>query len=236
MKYDGDWLKIYQALETKEKIAYEDLIDIETKITCHYVTIIDSEYPKSLCNIYRPPFVLFYVGNLAVLNDQRHKLAICGTTVPNKRGLVTAKMLTKKILKQKITLIVTSEAGVNECVVKNLGNGSSILILKNLNDYKQITKQYPNTKFQIIISEAYQNSVNKSQYELYRIMSGLMDGVVIVQSTLDDETHRIVTLAKHDGKEVFCFPAQITVANKNNGFIKNGAQLVENVDDICGKL
>lgn len=152
LKYDGDWLKIYQALETKEKIAYEDLIDIETKITCHYVTIIDSEYPKSLCNIYRPPFVLFYVGNLAVLNDQRHKLAICGTTVPNKRGLVTAKMLTKKILKRKITLIVTSEAGINECVVKNLGNGSSILILKNLNDYKQITKQYPNTKFQIIIS------------------------------------------------------------------------------------
>ncbi len=149
---------------------------------------------------------------------------------------MTTKMLTKKILKRKITLIVTSEPGINECVVKNLGNGSSILILKNLNDYEQMTKQYPNTKFQIIIAEAYQNNVNKSQYELYRIMSGLMDGVIIVQSSLDDETHRIVSLAKHDEKEVFCFPAQITVANKNNGFIKNGAQLVENVDDICGKL
>lgn len=99
-----------------------------------------------------------------------------------------------------------------------------------------MTKQYLNTKFQIIIAEAYQNNVNKSQYELYRIMSGLMDGVIIVQSTLDDETHRIVSLAKHDEKEVFCFPARITVANKNNGFIKDRAQLVENVDDICGKL
>ncbi|WP_353487020.1 DNA-processing protein DprA [Spiroplasma phoeniceum] len=236
MKYDGDWLKIYQALETKEKIAYEDLINIETKITCRYVTIIDREYPKSLCNIYRPPFVLFYVGDLAVLNGQKHKLAICGITAPNKRVLMTTKMLTKKILKRKITLIVTSEPGINEYVVKNLGNGSSILILKNLNDYEQMTKQYPNTKFQIIIVEAYENNVNKSQYELYRIMSGLMDGVIIVQSTLDDETHRIVSLAKHDEKEVFCFPAQITVTNKNNGFIKYGEQLVENVDDICGKL
>lgn len=219
----GTDLKFIQALETKEKIAYEDLINIETKITCRYVTIIDREYSKSLCNIYRPPFVLFYVGDLAVLNGQKHKLAICGTTAPNKRGLMTTKMLTKKILKRKITLIVTSEPGINEYVVKNLGNGSSILILKNLNDYEQMTKQYPNTKFQIIIAEAYQNNVNKSQYELYRIMSGLMDGVIIVQSTLDDETHRIVSLAKHDEKEFFCFPAQITVANKNNGFIKDGA-------------
>lgn len=129
LKYDGNWLKICQALETKEKIAYEDLINIETKITCRYVTIIDREYPKSLCNIYRPPFVLFYVGDLAVLNGQKHKLAICGTTAPNKRGLMTTKMLTKKILKRKITLIVTSEPGINECAVKNLCNGSSILIL-----------------------------------------------------------------------------------------------------------
>lgn len=105
-------------------------------------------------------------------------------------------------------------------MVKNLGNGSSILILKNLNDYKQITKQYPNTKFQIIISEAYQNSVNKSQYELYLIMSGLMDGVVIVQSTLDDETHRIVTLAKHDGKEVFVFQLKLLLLIKIMALLK----------------
>lgn len=47
-------------------------------------------------------------------------------------------------------------------------------------------------------------------------MSGLMDGVIIVQSTPDDDTNRIVTLANHDGKEVFWLSERITIANKNN--------------------
>ncbi|WP_374696816.1 hypothetical protein [Spiroplasma endosymbiont of Polydrusus formosus] len=48
--------------------------------------------------------------------------------------------------------------------------------------------------------------------------------------------NRVVALAKNDDKEVFCFTVQITDANKNNGFIKNDAQITENVDDIFRKL
>lgn len=100
LKYEGNWLKIYQALETKEKIAYEYLIDIKAKITCQYVTIIDQDYPKALCNIYRPPLVLFYDGNLTMVNNKCHKLAICGTTKPDETGLLITNMLTKKLLNE----------------------------------------------------------------------------------------------------------------------------------------
>ncbi|MBH8622363.1 DNA-processing protein DprA [Spiroplasma sp. hyd1] len=236
LKYEGDWLKIYQALKTKEKIAYEDLIDIETKITCQYVTIIDQDYPKALCNIYRPPFVLFYDGDLTIVNNKCHKLAICGTTKPDETGLLITKMLTKKIIRRKLILIVMLEKGINQCVIENLGFGNGVLIVKKWQDYAHICKKYPDVKFQIVISESYDGNLKKTKYELYRIMSGLMDGVIIVQSTPDDDTHRLVTLANHDGKEVFCFPERVTIANKNNSFIKNGAQLIESVNDIFCKL
>ncbi|WP_425380334.1 DNA-processing protein DprA [Spiroplasma endosymbiont of Stenodema calcarata] len=200
------------------------------------MTIIDQDYPKALCNIYRPPFVLFYDGNLAMVNNKNHKLAICGTTKPDETGLLITKMLTKKIIKRKLTLIVMLEKGINQCVIENLGLGNSVLIIEKWEDYARICKKYPDVKFQIVISESYQSNLKKTKYELYRIVVGLMDAIIIVQSTPDDDTHRLVALAKHEGKEVFCFPERITIANKNNAFIKNGAQLIENINDIFSKI
>ncbi|WP_374696815.1 hypothetical protein [Spiroplasma endosymbiont of Polydrusus formosus] len=113
------------------------------------------------------------------MNEHKHKLAIFGTTTSDKKGLVTTKMLIKKILKLKITLIVISEQRINKCVVGNIANGISVLILRNINNCEETINTYPNTKFEIIISEVYQNSMNKRKYEFYSLITGLMDDVII---------------------------------------------------------
>ncbi len=133
--------------------------------------------------LFGPPFVLFYDGDLTIVNNKCNKLVICGTTKPDETVLLITKMLTKKIIKRKLTLIVMLEKGINQCVIENLGLGNSILIIKKWQDYNHISKKYPDVKFQIIISESYDGNFKKTKYELYRIMSGLMDGLIIVQST-----------------------------------------------------
>ena len=48
LKYDGDYKKILQAVSRKEHVENKDIENIESKIKCKYVTIIDREYPISL--------------------------------------------------------------------------------------------------------------------------------------------------------------------------------------------
>ena len=60
LKYNGDYKKIYEAIQNKEIADKEELENIETKINCKYITIIDSNYPLYLRNISMPPLVLFY--------------------------------------------------------------------------------------------------------------------------------------------------------------------------------
>jgi DNA processing protein len=48
LKYKGNWDKIYDALEHKERIEASDLEDIEKRINCKYITILDKRYPNNL--------------------------------------------------------------------------------------------------------------------------------------------------------------------------------------------
>ena len=37
--------------------------------TCQYITICDADYPDRLRELVKPPYVLFYKGNIEILND-----------------------------------------------------------------------------------------------------------------------------------------------------------------------
>ena len=62
LKYDGDWDKISQAVNNKERP--DDELYKKLASACHskFVTLIDPEYPQALRQIYKPPLVLFYHG------------------------------------------------------------------------------------------------------------------------------------------------------------------------------
>ncbi len=63
LKYDGDWEKIYSAIEKKEQIPISELINIKDKLRYNYISIIDYDYPDNLKEIYKPPFSIFWKGN-----------------------------------------------------------------------------------------------------------------------------------------------------------------------------
>ena len=103
LKYDGDYKKILQAVSSKEHVENKDIENIESKIKCKYVTIIDREYPISLKHIGTPPFVLFYYGDISLLNNY-NKIAVIG----KRECSIYGEEMTKKIVKQlKFYKIVT---------------------------------------------------------------------------------------------------------------------------------
>lgn len=58
LKYKGDWDKIYNAIENKEDIDYEDAERVLDEYPGEYITMVDKEYPALLKQCYKPPFVL----------------------------------------------------------------------------------------------------------------------------------------------------------------------------------
>ena len=68
LKYKGDWEKIYNALEKKEKIDVDELMDVRKKSKYNYISIVDDDYPNNLKMIYKPPFSIFWQGNYELFN------------------------------------------------------------------------------------------------------------------------------------------------------------------------
>ena len=69
VKYLGDWHKIYKAICEREEIDDAEFDKIISSIHCNYTTLLDFDYPQQLRNISQPPFVLFYYGDISLLNN-----------------------------------------------------------------------------------------------------------------------------------------------------------------------
>ena len=78
LKYFGDWERIFDAIETQEDINFEELENLLEKYKGKFISVYSSEYPRELRQISRPPFVLFYKGNLNLLKN-KHKLWVYGS-------------------------------------------------------------------------------------------------------------------------------------------------------------
>ena len=70
VKYQGDYDRILSSLVLKEVSAtYEEALKVYQALPCKVMTLLDYDYPERLKKVYRPPFVLFYYGDLNLISD-----------------------------------------------------------------------------------------------------------------------------------------------------------------------
>lgn len=239
LKYDGDYKKILQAVSSKEHVENKDIENIESKIKCKYVTIIDREYPISLKHIGTPPFVLFYYGDISLLNNY-NKIAVIG----KRECSIYGEEMTKKIVKQlkfyKIVTVSGLAKGIDSIVhITSLENKiKTIAVLGSGIDYcypianKEI---YEKIKTNGLIISEYPNNLSPSPQNFLvrnRIIAALSESIVVIEANYKSGTMNTVTYGLEFGKDIFAVPTLATANSGCNQLIKQGAKLIENANDI----
>lgn len=73
MKYEGDFDKILAALRNQEKIDPLEMREYKSQVKHKYVTIMNDNYPQCIKLMNCPPMILFYKGNLSLIDTDLPK-------------------------------------------------------------------------------------------------------------------------------------------------------------------
>lgn len=68
LKYDGEWMAIYDSLQKKEELNVGQIKKATAEVSASWITLISSDYPKNLKQIYKPPFGVLCYGKDRLLH------------------------------------------------------------------------------------------------------------------------------------------------------------------------
>ena len=238
LKYAGDFDKIYQALERKEKVDSDLKEFLFKEMKSKYTTRISDDYPASLKEINCPPFVLFYYGDLNLVNTKC--IGVVGMRQPSDYGVETTKTMVGKLVLENYTIVSGMALGIDAIAHQSAMNvsGRTIAVLgsgidncyplKNRAIYEKLKTD------QLIVSEYPGNLVPKKVNfpRRNRIISGLSESILVTEANERSGTMITVGHALEQGKDIYCIPSRISDSLGCNRLIQQGAKLVMDVNDI----
>jgi len=239
LKYKGDWNLIYKAIKDLEDIDVDEYDDLKKKLKANFITILDNEYPEKLKNISRPPYVLFYYGNIDLLNCN-NTLAVVGSREISSYG----KKATNKILnelKGEPLVLVSGLAKGTDTIAHKVALENEIPTIAILGT--GIDTCYPQENFMLydeikekglLMSEyPFKESVPKEAFSFRnRIITGLSKFVFVPDIHERSGTLVSVRYALSQGKDIFTLPYPIFEDNLANKLIQEGAKLITSGEDI----
>lgn len=231
-----------QIIDKHIKYMYSNQIDI--------ISIKDKEYPQLLKQIYDFPISLYIKGNKDILND--YNIAMVGCREASLYGKKSAKYFSYNLAKKGINIVSGLAKGIDSyshlgtiCLEKENNAkkkyGKTIAVLGNglhtiyPNENISLANEIINCGGAIITEYPLGTKPEKMNFPARnRIISGMSQGVLVVESREKSGSLITVDFALEQGREVFVVPGNINSDNSvgTNDLIKQGAKLVSHYEDI----
>lgn len=222
----------------------QDVIDFVLRNKIGLLSIGDDDYPDMLRQIHLPPLLLFFKGDR--IKEMEFSIAIVGSRKCTAYGKEAAMYISKNLSEMGIIIVSGLAAGIDSFAHRAAleGKGGSIGVLgcgidlvyppENRVLYEKIPENGS------IITEFLPGTPPlKSNFPVRnRIISGLCQGVIVIEA--GERSGAIITceIALKQNREVMAVPGSIfSPSNKGcHRLIKEGAKLVENIDDILDEF
>ncbi|HHS8881728.1 TPA: DNA-processing protein DprA [Streptococcus agalactiae] len=206
------------------------------------LSILDSNYPLELKEIYNPPVLLFYQGNIELLS--KPKLAVVGARQASQIGCQSVKKIIKETNNQFVIVSGLARGIDTAAHVSALKNGgSSIAVIGSGLDVYYPTE---NKKLQeymsynhLVLSEYFtgEQPLKFHFSERNRIIAGLCQGIVVAEAKMRSGSLITCERALEEGREVFAIPGNI-IDGKSDGchhLIQEGAKCIISGKDILSE-
>ena len=104
VKYDGDPFKIINAVRLREDehVPYSEMEKVCDSIKSKVITYLDKDFPDTLKKMFRPPLVLFYYGDITLLDDNKRRYGVVGSREYSEYGEQATRKLVKEMGRDKI--------------------------------------------------------------------------------------------------------------------------------------
>ncbi len=225
-------------------INVEKDFDRMEKLGVSLTSIKDSEYPFNLKTIFDPPFVLYVRGKLK--KEDENSVAMVGTRRATNYGKIIARRLGRDLAKEGITVVSGMARGIDTSAhwgaleaggrtIAVLGCGIDVIYpFENKELMERIVEKGA------VISEFPLGAIPQAQNfpRRNRIISGLSKGVVVIEAPFKSGALITANFALEQGRAGFAVPGNIPnpYSHGSNLLIKEGAKLVEDVEDILEEL
>lgn len=225
-------------------------VDVDGELACcreHGIAILargQSGYPPLLGEIFDPPGILFLRGEL--LPADRAAVAIVGTRRATRYGLNQAERFAAGLARAGVTVVSGLAFGIDAAAHRGAlaAGGRTVAVLGGglLNLYPA---EHRNLADEVAAHGALVSElpprfpVRREGFpQRNRVISGMSLGVLVVEAPRRSGALITAAHAVEQGREVFALPGPIDspASGGCHGLIRDGAKLVESVDDILEEL
>ncbi len=227
-----------EASEQREKLrkSYETAKMKKISMVCRE----SEKYPVRLKNIFLPPFMLYYYGELP--KEDKPSLAVIGARNCSVYGEETAGGFSRQLAAAGIQIISGMARGIDSAAQRTAINepGSAYAVLGSGVDvcYPKENKLLYTRLMERggVISEELPGTAPASWNfpKRNRIISGLSDGIFVVEARENSGSLITVSYALEQGKDIYAVPGRIyeKLTEGTNRLIQEGAYLVREPEDI----
>ncbi|MCD5003334.1 DNA-protecting protein DprA [Enterococcus saccharolyticus] len=209
-----------------------------------FITWLSLEYPGDLQHFYQAPLILFYVGNLELL--QHRKLAFVGARDASKYGLQVLYQLIPRIVQQNIVTVSGLAKGIDqyshELTIHAGGHTIGVIGCGlDLCYPREVASIFLEMRRNHLILSEYPKGTKIQRHHFpmrNRIIAGLSQGACVIEAKERSGSLITAQLALEYGKEVFAIPGEI-LSGQSNGchrLIQDGAKCVCSIQDILEEL
>jgi DNA processing protein len=204
----------------------------------------EPQYPRQLLTIYDPPFLIYTKG--ISMDWGKPWVALVGSRNMTSYGREMAFWLGRELAARGIGVVSGLARGIDTWAHKGAlkGGGETVAVLGS-----GLDKCYP-PENRGLMQEIMAQGLLLSEFPLgigpkpqhfpmrNRIISGISLGTVVVEAALKSGALITADLALEQGREVFALPGPITspASRGCHNLIKQGAKLVQDVDDLLEEL
>lgn len=243
IKYKGKWEDIMTAVSGREEIEDEFFARVK-QLKCKTVTLLDPEYPQPLRSIHKPPFVLFYYGDLNLISDYYKNISVVGSRECSKYGSSMTTQIVGGLARQGYVIVSGMAIGIDSIAHQAAldNNGKTVAILGSGIDYcypKSNQRLYDEIKNKHLLISEFPEDIppEPSNFPIRnRIIAGLSKTLLVTEAKYHSGSLTTALLAMNGNSDVMCLPYPAGEKSECNRLIANGAILVESAEDVIKEM